>query len=485
MGKSSKESISSNLIWRLMERFGAQGVTFVVSIILARLLDPDVYGTVALVTVFTSIMQVFVDSGLGNALIQKMEADDIDFSSVFYFNIVFCILLYIFMFFLAPIISNFYNRGDLVPILRVLSLTIIISGLKNVQQAYVSRNMMFKKFFFSTLGGTLGAAIIGIWMAYAGFGVWALVAQNLLNVLIDTIVLWFTVKWRPVKKFSFGRLKSLFSYGWKLLTAQLVDTIYEDFRSLIIGKYYSSSDLAYYNRGKQLPQLAVTNINTAIDSVLFPSMSMEQNNLERVKAMTSRAVKTTSYVITPIMIGLAVCAEPLVIILLTDKWLPSVTYMRIFCFGMALTPILLANLNAIKAIGRSDIYLKLEIVRKCVGFVTLFSMMWFGVKAIAYSYLLNCVINVIVNSMPNKKLLNYGFFEQAKDIIPSYLLSILMGALVYCVTFLNLDAVPTLSIQILLGVAIYISTSAVLKIDSFRYIYSSTFQKFNWLRKAF
>lgn len=472
MGSSSKESVTSNLIWRLMERFGAQGVTFVVSIILARLLDPDVYGTVALVTVFTSIMQVFVDSGLGNALIQKVDADDIDFSSVFYFNMVFCVFLYTLMFLAAPTISRLYNRTDLIPVLRVLSLTIVVSGLKNVQQAYVSRNMMFKKFFFSTLGGTIGAAIIGIWMAYAGFGVWALVAQNLFNVTIDTIVLWFTVKWRPIKTFSFKRLKRLFSYGWKLLIAQLVDTIYEDFRSLIIGKYYSSSDLAYYNRGKQFPQLAVTNINTAIDSVLFPSMSMEQNNLERVKAMTSRAVKTTSYVITPIMTGLAVCAEPIVILLLTDKWLPSVTYMRIFCFGMALTPILLANLNAIKAIGRSDIYLKLEVTRKCIGFATLFSLMWFGVKAIAYSYLLNCIINVIVNTMPNKKLLGYGFFEQVKDIFPSYLLSILMGCIVYCVTLFNFGALLTLAIQILLGVAFYIGVSAILKIDSFRYIYS-------------
>lgn len=472
MGKISKENISSNLIWRLMERFGAQGVTFVVSIILARLLDPDVYGTVALVTVFTSIMQVFVDSGLGNALIQKTDADEVDFSSVFYFNIVFCVFLYMLMFLMSPVISHFYNQGDLVPVLRVLGLTIIISGLKNVQQAYVSRNMMFKKFFFSTLGGTIGAAIIGIWMAYAGFGVWALVYQNLFNVSTDTIILWFTVKWRPVKKFSFERLKKLFSYGWKLLAAQLVDTIYEDFRSLVIGKYYSSSDLAYYNRGKQLPQLAVTNINTAIESVLFPSMSMEQNDLKRIKAMTSRAVKTTSYVITPILIGLAVCAEPLVIILLTDKWRPSVTYMRIFCFGMALTPISIANLNAIKAIGRSDIYLKLEIARKCIGFATLFSLMWFGVKAIASSYLLNCIISVVVNSMPNKKLLGYGFFEQVKDIIPSYCLSILMGGIVYCVTFLNFDAVQTLAIQILFGVGFYIGASAALKIDSFRYIYS-------------
>lgn len=223
------------------------------------------------------------------------------------------------MFFSAPFIADFYNKPELVSIVRVLSLILIISGVKNVQQAYVSRNMLFKKFFFSTLGGTVGAAIIGIAMAYMGYGVWALVAQMLFNAIVDTCILWITVKWRPKKMFSLQRLKGLFSYGWKLLASSLLDTVYNDLRQLIIGKMYSSDDLAFYNQGKKFPNLIVTNINTSIDSVLLPTMSKEQDNSERVKQMTRRAIKTSTYLMMPIMIGFAVCAEPLVSLILTDK----------------------------------------------------------------------------------------------------------------------------------------------------------------------
>ena len=266
----TNKSVTSNRIWRFLERCGAQGVTFLVSIVLARLLDPSVYGTVALVTVFTAILQVFVDSGMGNALIQKKDADDLDFSSVFYFNLSACILLYVGMFFAAPLIASFYNMPDLTPVIRVSSLTLIISGVKNIQQAYVSSHLLFKKFFFATLGGTIGAAVIGIWMAWKGYGVWALVAQHLFNATLDTIILWVTVKWRPKRVFSLERLKGLFSYGWKLLVSALLDTGYNNLRSLIIGKLYTSADLAFFNRGKQFPNLVVTNINTSIDSVLLP-----------------------------------------------------------------------------------------------------------------------------------------------------------------------------------------------------------------------
>ena len=284
----NNKSVFSNLIWRFLERCGAQGVTFIVSIVLARFLDPAVYGTVALVTVFTTITQVFVDSGMGSALIQKKDADDTDFSSVFWFNLTMCTVLYMVMFFVAPLISSFYHMPELTSIVRVLSLVIIISGVKNIQQAYVSKNMLFKRFFFSTLGGTICAAVVGIAMACLGYGVWALVAQMLCNTAIDTTILWITVKWRPKKLFSFKRLKALFSYGWKLLVSSLVDTGYREIRSLIIGKLYTTEDLAFYNKGQQLPKFIVTNIATAIDSVLFPTMSSAQDDRKRVKAMTKQ-----------------------------------------------------------------------------------------------------------------------------------------------------------------------------------------------------
>ena len=472
MSINSKESITANMLWRLFERFGAQGVTFIVSIILARLLEPEIYGTVALVTVFTSILQVFIDSGLGNSLIQKKDADDLDFSTVFYFNIAFCIVLYILLWIVAPFIAQLYKNSSLKDIIRVLGLTIIISGIKNIQQSYVAKYMLFKKFFYSTLGGTIGAAIIGILMAYNGFGVWALVGQNLFNTFVDTCILWISVEWRPKKSFSFTRLKALVSYGWKLLAAKLLDTVYEDIRTLIIGKMYSTDDLAYYDRGRQFPMLAVSNVNIAIDSVLFPSMAMEQTDLSRVRAMTSRAVKTASYVVFPMMTGMAVCAEPLIRIILTDKWIECVPYLRIFCFGLALNPILIANLNAIKAIGRSDLYLRLEMIRKAIGLITLVAFMWFGVKAIAYSYLLNCILNIFVNSWPNRKILGYGYLQQLKDIIPSLVISGIMGGIIFFIPQIGLNDWVTLLLQIVGGGAIYIGLSVVFKVESLFYILS-------------
>ncbi|WP_302160952.1 lipopolysaccharide biosynthesis protein [uncultured Ruminococcus sp.] len=466
----SSTNVITNFFWRFLERCGAQGVTFIVSIVLARLLDPTVYGTVALVTIFTTIMQVFVDSGMGNALIQKKDADDLDFSSVFYFNMAMCSVLYLIMFFAAPLIASFYRMPELTAIVRVLSFVVVISGVKNVQQAYVSRHLMFKRFFFSTLGGTIGAAVIGIAMAYLGFGVWALVAQMLFNAAVDTTILWITVKWRPKKMFSFQRLKSLFSYGWKLLASSLIDTVYNDLRQLIIGKKYSSGDLAYYNQGKKFPQLIVTNINTSIDSVLLPTMSKAQDDMAAVRSMTRRAIKTSTFLMMPAMIGLAVCAEPLVQLILTEKWLPCVLFLRIFCITYAFYPIHTANLNAIKAMGRSDLFLKLEIIKKTVGIIAILITMWISVQAMAYSFLVTTILNQIINSWPNKKLLNYSYLEQVKDMMPQILLSLGMGAAIYAVSFLHLSTSLTLLIQIPLGVLVYWSGSKIFRVESYTYI---------------
>ena len=468
----SKETggVLPNFFWRLAERFGAQGVALVVSIILARLLVPEVYGTIALVTVFTQILNVFVDSGFGNALIQKKDADDLDFSTVFYFNVAVCLLLYAGVFLAAPWIARFYNDLALTPVVRVLSLTLIISGVKNVQQAYVSRTMQFKRFFFATLGGTIGAAVIGIAMAYFGFGVWALVAQQIFNATVDTLILWITVKWRPKWMFSWQRLKGLFSFGWKLLASSLLDTVYSDLRQLIIGKLYTSSDLAQYNRGKQLPDLLVNNIDTSINSVLLPAMSQVQDDSARVKSMTRRAMKTSTYVIAPIMMGLAFTAEFVIRLLLTEKWMPCVPFLRIFCITYLFYPVHTANLNAIKAMGRSDLFLKLEIVKKVVGLIVLLSTMWFGVMAMAYSLLFTSITSQIINSWPNKKLLDYSYPEQIRDILPGILLAVLMGCCVYPIRWLGLPDVVTLLIQVPLGAAIYIGVSAVLRLDSYKYV---------------
>lgn len=466
------KNILSNFIWRFAERCGAQLVMFVVSVVLARILEPEAYGIIALLTVFTTILQAFVDSGLGNALIQKKDADDADFSTVFYTNVVFCIVLYALLFLCAPLIATFYGNQSLVSLLRVLGLTIVVSGVKNIQQAYVSRHMMFKKFFFSTLGGTIAAAFAGIGLAMQGYGAWALVAQQVVNVTIDTAILWMIVKWRPKKIFSIQRLKNLFFYGWKLLISALLDVGYNNIRQLIIGKLYTSSDLAYYNCGKQFPSFIVENINSSIDSVLFPVMSSVQDNREHVKQMTRRSIKISVYIMAPMMMGLAFTADSIVKLILTDKWLDCIPYLRIFCITYMFWPIHTSNLNAIKAMGRSDLFLKLEIMKKCIGMILLLSTMWFGVRVMAYSLLVSSVTSQIINSWPNKKLLNYRYIEQLKDILPSIAMALTMGVIVYSITFLNLSYVITLMLQILTGVFVYGCLSIVFKEESFIYLRS-------------
>jgi len=476
----SREKVLTGFAWRFLERFGAQAVSLIVSIVLARLLAPEVYGTVALIMVFTNILQVFIDAGFGTALVQKKDADNLDFSTVFYFNLVVCAVLYGVMFFIAPFIANFYNNSDLTILIRVVSLTLLISGVKNVQQAYVSRHMMFKKFFFSTLGGTIAAGAVGIFMAYKGYGVWALVAQYLVNALIDTIVLWIVVKWRPEWKFSFKRLKSLFSYGWKLLVSKLFDKAMTEVRSLIIGKKYSSSDLAYYNRGETYPNMLISNVDTALDSVLLPSMSKEQEDPRRVKEMARKSIRMSSYIIVPAMVGFALVAEPLVRIVLTEKWLPCVFFIQIFCINYMFWPIHTANVNAIKALGRSDIFLVIDIIKRVVGLIAIASTMWFGVKIMAIGLLASSILNQFINAIPNKKLLNYSIKEQLLDILPSFILSAVMGVVVYGVGFLVSGDVRKIIVQIIFGVTTYFALSVITKNKTLAYIKSvlkTTFRK--------
>ncbi|WP_395015901.1 lipopolysaccharide biosynthesis protein [Robinsoniella peoriensis] len=462
-----KKKTISNLMWRFAERCGAQGVSFIVSIILARLLAPDIYGTVALITVITTILQVFVDSGMGNALIQKKNADDLDYSTVFYFNFVVCIILYAGMFFAAPSIATFYEMPELTPLVRVISLTLVISGIKNIQQAYVSKHLLFKKFFYATIGGTVLSAILGITMAYLGFGCWALVVQQLSNAMIDTSILWITMEWRPKWMFSFERLKGLLSYGWKLLVSSLLDTVYNNMRQLIIGKFYTSSELAFYNKGKQFPSLIVMNINSSIDSVLLPIMSQEQDNSTRIKSMTRKAIRTSSYIMWPLMIGLAIVAEPLISLILTDKWLPCVPYLRIFCFTYALWPIHTANLNAIKAMGRSDMFLKLEIIKKVLGVISIVATLPFGVFAIALGYMVTGPLSAAVNAFPNRRLLNYSFKEQCTDLLPFFLMSGIMGVIIWPVQYLALHKIIIIALQVLVGGFVYIVESKILHVDVF------------------
>ena len=470
MATSKRNKVASGFMWRLMERMGAQVVAFVVSIVLARILDPDVYGTIALIVVFTTIMQVFVDSGLGNALIQKKQADNLDFSTVFYFNIVFCLVLYGLMWVASPLIAEFYHDPSLVPYIRALSLTIVVSGIKNVQQAYVSRNMLFKKFFFSTLCGTIGAAAVGIIMALRGYGIWALIGQQLFNMLVDTAVLWVTVPWRPIWAFSFGRLKGLLSFGWKLLVSSLLDVGYNSLRQLLIGRIYTRADLAYYNQGDKFPALIINNINASIDSVLLPAMSEDQDDKTRVRDMTRRSIMVSTYLISPLLIGVAACASTIVSLILTDKWLPCVPYLQIFCLTYLSYPIHTANLNAIKAMGRSDLFLKLEIVKKGLGLAVLFAFVRVGVMELALSLLFVSTLSMGINAWPNKQLLSYSIKDQILDILTNLVLAFAMGAVVWAEGVLAIPMALKLILQVATGVLVYAALSVVTKNSTFTYL---------------
>ncbi|MBR3933210.1 MAG: lipopolysaccharide biosynthesis protein [Clostridia bacterium] len=471
------------MIWMFMERVAAQLVSFIVSIILARLLLPSDYGVVSLVMVFITLCNVFVDGGFGNALVQKKDADDTDFSSVFYFSFFLSVVLYIGIFIFAPYLARFYKMPIITSVVRVMGLRLIIASFNSIQKAFVSRRLQFKKFFWSTIIGTVISAAVGIIMAYKGMGVWALVGQYLTNTVIDTIVLFITVRWYPKLAFSFSRMKKLVSYGWKVLVTALVDTFYEDFRSLYIGKLYTAQDLAYYTRGKQFPYLVINNINSSISSVLFPVMSKKQDSNIELRVLIRRSLKTGSYVIMPLMFGLAAIAKPLVLFLLTEKWLPCVPFLQILCFNAALMPIQTANIQAIYAMGRSDIVLRLNIIKKTLGFLIVLLSAQISVLAMAYGGIVTGLMCSIVNAFPNRRLINYSYIDQIKDILPSVLASAVMALGVLAVELLELSSIYTLIIQIIIGIVLYIVISVIFKIESFRYILDTLKSMLNKMKK--
>lgn len=469
--ETMKKKVVSGLFWKFSERITAQLVSLVVSIVLARLLLPEDYGAISLVTIFITLANVFVSDGFGVALIQKKDADNVDFSTVFYFSIFFSLMLYIVLFWAAIPIAAFYDMPILVPVLRVLSLRVPVAAVNSVQQAYVSRKMIFKRFFFATIIGTIISAIVGIIMAYSGFGVWALVAQYMTNTTIDTLVLWMTVKWRPDAVFSFKRLKNLFQYGWKLLVQSLMVTLYANLRSLVIGKVYSSADLAYYNKGSQFPNLIVTNVDTAISSTLFPAMSHEQQSRDRIKAIAKRAVKLCSYIMCPLLIGFAACADSFVVSVLTEKWLPIVPYLRIICFNLLFRPAQTATLQAIKSTGRSDAVLKMDIPVRIFGITSLIFAMRFGVIYIAWTELIVGMFGMILYGMVCEHIVGYKLSELIIDFAPNVIASLIMGGIVLSLEYvLSVPSVVMLLIQVILGAFCYIIISIIMRNDNFMYL---------------
>ncbi len=459
------ESTVSALTWKLFERFGVQGTQFVLQIILARILDPEHYGTLSLMVIFTTLANVFIQSGLNTALIQNKDVDEDDYSTVFWISLGIAGVLYGVIFATAPLIASFYEMPDLVAPLRVLALMLFLGALNSVQLAKVSREMQFQKVFISNIGAVLTSGVAGIVIACLGGGLWALVAQSMLYTFVVCIIMRFTVRLRLRFICNVKRLKVLFSFGWKLLVSNLIDTVYQDLRSLVIGKKYDSSTLGYYNRGKQFPQFIINAVNSSVQSVMLPAMSAKQDDKKQIKTMMRNSITLSAYVIFPMMAGLAGVATPLVRLLLTDKWLPAVPYMRIYCFTLAFYPVHSCNLQAINAMGRSDIFLKLEAVKKTLGLCTLlFAVFCFDSPiAIALTGTCSTLINCFVNAYPNKKLVGYSYFEQMRDILPSFAASVVMLGGVLLLGLLPLSSILLLVVQIFAGILIYLAISVLFK----------------------
>lgn len=455
------------MTWRFSERILAQGSSLCVSIILARILMPDDYGLIALVIVFIAIADVLVVSGFGIALIQKKDADDIDFSSVFFFNITFSIFLYIVLFLMAPYIAEYYSIQTLSPALKVLGLAVIISGINSIQQAFVSRNMLFRRLFWSTLFGTLSSGVLGVILAYQGFGVWALVVQYLSSSLINTLVLWFTVSWRPTLSFSFLRLKGLFAFGWKMLFEGLSVTIFGKITNLVIGKVYTSSDLGYYTKAQQFPQLLVQNITTSMSSVLFPAMAMQQDDRTQVTVLLRKAVVLSSYIIFPLLTGLAIVAKPFVVLLLTEKWIQSVPYLQIFCYTNAATVGMILRHQALNAIGRSDVFMNEHIVSRIVGIILLLLVYKISVMAIALIGIASSLILTLTIMYTSRRYNDYRYRAQIADVLPAMILCVCMVP-VYFIQYTDLSSVLILIVQVVSGAAIYMGLSVIFKPNGYR-----------------
>lgn len=470
MKQDMKSKVLSGLTWKFGERILSQGISFVISLVLARMLMPSEYGTVSLVLVFINLANVFVSNGLGETLIQKKDASNVDFSTIFYCSLLVSIFLYTILFAIAPLVGDFYENQELILVLRILALRLPVTAINTIQQAYVSKKMDFKRFFFSTLGGTLFSGVIGIWMAFTGYGIWALVVQYLSNSVINTIVLTYTVKWKPQLCFSISSAKEMIPYGWKLTAAAFVNTLYGELRNLIIGRIYTTQDLAYYNKGNHFPSLTVTNIDTSISSVLFPALSLVNNDKNKLKEYTRKSMQVSSYIIFPMMIGMYAVADTMITVLLTENWIGCVPFLRLSCIYWMIQPIQTANAQAIKACGRSDIYLRLETTKKIIGVLLIILTMRISVLAVVSTNLIMAVISITINIFPNKKLLGYGYVEQLKDIFPALLLSMIMGVFVWGTHILFGNTVVSLLLQILVGLCVYLGISAITNNKTYKFI---------------
>lgn len=464
--KYKNNTVIKSLAYKFTEQLLTKGTSLVVNIVLARLLDVKDFGVVAILTVFTNLCSAVIEGGLSTSLIQKTEVDDKDYSTVFYTSMALAVAMYGALFFCAPFIANIYDMSQLTLYLRVIGLILFTTPFNATQLGYVYRNMLFKKLLISTVVACLVSGGLGIFLATVGTGVWALIAQVLSNSVVAVFVLFIQIPWRPKLLFSFDRLKMHFSYGWKLLVSSIVDTLYVDIQALVIGKKYSDVDLAYYNRGDTYPKTIINSLNTAVQTVMLPVLSAEQSDKNNLKKVMRNTVAMSSFFLFPVMAGFAGVAEGFVQTILGEKWLPCVPYLQLACLAYAVRPINSCNLQAIKAIGRSDIFLWLTLIKKTIGIsiVVITAFCFKTPLAIAIGVAVYAPVELLINSFPNRKLIGYRTLEQIKDIALPMIMSLIMFAIVVSMNMLDINVWFKLILQVGVGAAIYLGLSLIFKV---------------------
>ena len=457
---SLKSKVASGAIWTLLEKMSTQLVSFMVGLILARLLTPNDYGTVALTGIFFAVAGVLVDGGFGNALIQKKDADDLDFNSVFYLNLVLSVVAYVALFFAAPWIAKFYATSELTAIVRVSAICFLFNAINAIQNAELTKKMLFHLSFRVSLITCFTSAIFGVTLAFLGFGVWALVWSSLAAGFVGVIARWFIIAWRPKAMFSFQRLKPLFAYGWKMAATGLIDQVFSNLNGLLIGKFYTKTDLAYVNKGRSLPSLAMDEVDATLGRVSFPALVLLQDDTTKLRDAMRRMIQCSTFLVFPLMVGIAACSHSILRLLFGTQWTPATPYMMLACFAFALWPFHTINLRCIMAMGRSDIFLTLEIIKKTFVLVVLLSTFRFGILPwMAISAFTIGPFSVFVNAWPNRKLLNYTIGMQLRDVMPTVFICIAEAAIILGIDILSNSLKPMFgvveegaSLMIFLGV---------------------------------
>lgn len=470
-----KQKTITSTIWKFLERFMAQAISLIVSILLARLLDPSDYSVVGIVTIFFTFANVLISGGLNTALIQKKDADNEDYSTVLYVSILLSIICYAILFFCAPLIAQLYDQPSLVLIIRVMGLSLPITAVKSIWCAYISATLQFRKFFFATLGGTLVSAVVGITMALNGFGPWALVAQQMTNTVIDTLILIVSTRIHIVLKVSITKLKVLFKYGWKVFVSSIIGVVYMETAPLAIGVKFTPNDLSYYTKGKSFPNLLSSTTTNTLSAVLFPVLARSQDDKPKLLAYTRRYMQVASFIIFPVMLGFFAVAENFVLVFLTEKWLPAVYYIQVYCIVSMFDVVAVGNCETIKAIGRSDVYLIMEIIKKSCYFLILVLFIVFSntPEIMAISSIVCTLVQILVNSIPNIKLIGYKFGQQIMDLLPNLIMALIMMIAAYVIKYVPIPPLASLCLQMASGIVVYIGLSVVTSNKNFKYIWQT------------